>query len=213
VICYYLGAASGGNRIYKPHSSVYVPPRREQAFELLRNDRWDDGLEACWRLARTGDVDAKAVVGWMLFVSVDTERSVDVAEQLLHEASESGSDFATFGLAWLSHTKGLSGECFTLMSRAAQHGFLPAVLDLGRLYWNGIGTRVDAGKAEVQFCIAARRRHGMAATFLLQLWATGACGQLKARMGRILRPLATRICILISVVKRHGEGGLTYTPP
>ena len=57
------------------------------------------GLAECLRLVQKDDVGAKGVAQRMQFVSLDVERNLDVARQLLHDADAAGSAYGSLGLA------------------------------------------------------------------------------------------------------------------
>jgi len=198
---------------YKSHSTFYVPSRDEYAFRTLRAGEYDVGLAECLKLAQKGDIDAKAVAGWMLFISVDVERNLDVAEQLLHEASEAGSAYGAFGLAWVAHKRGMKDRCFELMQMAAQQNFIAAVVDLGRLYTNGVGTLKNPIKAEAQYLAAIHLHHRFARAMLLQLWARGDRGIRKARIARYLWVPTMAVAAIRIMLARYDEVGLVYNPP
>jgi TPR repeat protein len=196
-----------------PASTVYVPAGDEFAFRTIREGDYAAGLAASLQLAEQGNVDAKAVAGWMLFIGAGCTRNLVDSERLLEEARLAGSAYAAFGLAWLNYERGEFGRCHVLMLEAAEAGFLPATLDLGRLHLKGIGTRRDHAKAERQYCEAARRGHRMAPVALLRLWTFGRCGKAKAIIGKLAWWPARAICALLVVFKRFDQEGLFYSPP
>jgi TPR repeat protein len=167
---------------------------------------------ACLELSQRGSIDATAVAGWMLFVGIGSSRQMGDAEILLEKARRGGSAYATFGLAWLNYERGLLGQCHVLMQEAADRGFLPAILDLGRIYFGGIGIKRDDAKAEHQYWQAVRRGHRMAPVLLLRLWTFGRCGVAKAVIGTLTWWPVRVVCILRTVIARFDENGLFYTP-
>jgi hypothetical protein len=195
---------------YIATSPYLVPNRNEGAFQHLRRGWVDRGLKECLELADAGDIDAKAVGGWMLFVSIREPRDLDRALRLLTEAHDSGSEFGTYGLAWLKFECGSREEAFELMRKAAAREFPPAVVDVGRFYLAGVGTRVDPRCAEYSFRSAMKLGHRLAAMYLADAWAGGRYAFWKTALGRIALLPTRLVCTARALVARYEPGGLIY---
>ncbi len=196
-----------------PLVGVFVPRREDAAFVSIRNGHYDSGLLKCLELAKAGDTDAKSLAGWMLFNGVGGQKLVDDAEQLLIEAREEGSAYGTYGLAWVSLSRGLPSRCYSLMKESADAGFVPAILDQGRLLAGGIGTKKDLSRAEKCFVSAVRLGHRMAPPCLLELWSYGQSGLLKWAAAQLLKYPVAILCTFACLGARHEERGLFFNMP
>lgn len=130
-----------------------VPENPEKAFALFQ------------KAAASGNVEAKAALGYLYLTGKGTKIDESKGLELLHEAAKEGSQKAAYNLAQFLINKdpGQSKVAVELMSKAAQAGMTEAQLVLAEWYYFGkAGIPQDFQKAYPLYLSAAEKGNPVA---------------------------------------------------
>ncbi|TSA30646.1 MAG: sel1 repeat family protein [Verrucomicrobiaceae bacterium] len=133
------------------------------------------------KAAESGDVEAKAALGYLSFTGKGTAKDEVKGIELLREAATAGSPKAAFNLAQIQMKNGRTYEALDFMTKAADGGMPEAEIVLADWYYFGQpGIDIDYKKAFEFYSRAAERGNPVAQNALGSIYYNG-LGQARDR--------------------------------
>ena len=136
------------------------PQTLTKAKRLYYSGKHREALELYLRLAKSGNVQCQAFVGWMYAKGArGVEQDYERAREWLSQAAQSGKADILYLLAVTDHNLHDYEEAIRSYRKAAELGYSAAYYQLGRMHRAGTGLDQNKDKAYELFDEAARRGH------------------------------------------------------
>ncbi len=130
------------------------------AKRLYDSGKHREALELYLRLAKGGNVECQAFVGWMYAKGArGVEQDYERAREWLSQAAQSGEADILYLLAVADHHLHNYEEAIRSYRKAAELGYSAAYYQLGRMHRAGTGFDRNKDKAYELFDEAAKRGH------------------------------------------------------
>ncbi len=137
-----------------------TPETLSKAKSLYDSGKHREALELYLRLAKGGNVECQAFVGWMYSKGArGVEQDYHRAREWLSQAAQSGEADILYLLAVADHHLHNYEEAVRSYRKAAELGYSAAYYQLGRMHRAGTGFDRNKDKAYELFNEAAKRGH------------------------------------------------------
>ena len=159
---------------------------RQRKLKEENRDHWADELDKIEELYRSGDykhaflqasmyeeASARAInmMGAMYLTGRGTEKDLIKAREYFELARRIGYLPARYNAAMMMlQTGGDEEEAFNMMEHIADEGYLPAMLQAGKMYIEGIGVAENEEEGWFWLCQAARNGHVETAHKIVKLF-------------------------------------------
>jgi TPR repeat protein len=148
--------SAGSRHTFEMEKEEDIERRRWRVHELFTDHMWDGNLDRIAKAASSGDCLAKVRLGLCYEHGEATPEDRDKALKLYEEAAFEGLPEAQYRLAMcllMENPESARGFCF--LRDAAGQGLEEAMVQMGRQYYSGVGTKQDHRRAAMFFESAA----------------------------------------------------------
>jgi TPR repeat protein len=171
-------------------SSICFPEDLSEARDCYARNDVSGALKLISAACEAGSPSAECVLAQLyLTASANLGRDKKRALELAYPHAVNGNALAQVVIAWIYVEDGRPLEAIGFMRRAASQQFPPALLDMGRFYFNGIGVPRDRAEGLNWYRRAHASGHVIAWRLMVREDATGRRGRWRKWAARTALPL------------------------
>lgn len=126
----------------------------EAAEDLYFSEKYDEAYRACKTGADGGSIACLRLLGWLYYTGKGCDKDMSVALNTFTQAAEHGDPEAFFGMGSVYYVQQEYDKSLAYYKKAADLGFVPAMVRVGLMYKQALGCDRDLVKAKEYYVMA-----------------------------------------------------------